>query len=118
MNRIFYILLISLCAFVASYATEPTLGGYSKVSVTDKDVVAAAEFAIKAQSKTIREPKARQQVALELLKIIGAEEQVVAGMNYRLTLRVKEDGNQKTVEAIVWWQAWRKPNPYQLTSWK
>jgi hypothetical protein len=27
------------------------VGGYAKVSVTDKDVVAAADFAIKAQSE-------------------------------------------------------------------
>jgi hypothetical protein len=28
------------------------------------------------------------------------------------------DGREKQAEAIVWWQAWRNPDPYQLTSWK
>jgi hypothetical protein len=30
---------------------------------------------------------------------------------------VKHDGVEKTADAVVWWQAWRKPDPYQLTSW-
>ncbi len=118
MTRILYIILTSLCTFVAVGATNPTPGGYSKASVTDKDVVAAAAFAIKEQSQTIQDPKAQQQATLELIEIIEAEEQVVAGRNYRLILSVKENGSLKTVEAIVWWQSWREPNPYQLTSWK
>jgi hypothetical protein len=52
-----------------------------------------------------------------LVRILGAEQQVVAGLNYRLQLRVTLDGEEKTAEALVWWQAWRKPEPYQLTSW-
>jgi hypothetical protein len=60
----------------------------------------------------------REEVKLELSKILGAEQQVVAGMNYRLKLRVRVNGNEKQAEAIVWWQSWRKPDPYQLTSWK
>jgi hypothetical protein len=118
MNRMLSILLTSLCAFVAADSTKPMPGGSSKVSVTDKGVTAAAVFAIRAQSKTIQNPKAQQQATLELVKIIGAEQQVVAGMNYRLTLSVKENGSLKTVEAVVWWQPWRKPKAYQLTSWK
>jgi hypothetical protein len=30
---------------------------------------------------------------------------------------VKLDDTEKEAEAVVWWQAWRKPDPYQLTSW-
>jgi len=30
---------------------------------------------------------------------------------------VKVDGDEKTAEAVVWWQAWRKSAPYQLTTW-
>lgn len=112
-------ILISLCTLLAGCAAEPMAGGYRKVPVTDKGVIAAAEFAIKAQSKAINnEPNARHHASLELLKILGAEEQVVAGTNYRLTLRVNENDQQKTVTAIVWWQPWRRPNPYELTSWK
>ena len=54
---------------------------------------------------------------LKLVKILNAEQQVVAGMNYRLKLSVQQGDEVKTAEALVWWQAWRKPDPYQLTSW-
>jgi hypothetical protein len=39
-------------------------------------------------------------------------------MNYRLRLKVKVNGREKEGEAVVWWQAWRTPQPYQLTSWQ
>jgi hypothetical protein len=54
---------------------------------------------------------------LELVTILQAEQQVVAGMNYRFKLRVKLKGKETTADAIVWWRAWRKPKPYQLTLW-
>ena len=96
---------------------EPRLGGYSNAPVTDHDVIQAAEFAINAQSKTIQQLRDQQPGNLQLLKILRAEQQVVAGANYRLTLSVMEDGDhQRTAEAIVWWQAWR-PDSYELTSW-
>ncbi len=122
MNRNKFVLLITLCAFalcafVVVCTKEPTVGGYAKVPVADSDVIKAAEFAINAQSETIQQPGDQQPSKLRLLKILRAEQQVVAGTNYRLTLSVKEIGNlQRTAEAIVWWQAWR-PNPYELTSW-
>ncbi len=93
------------------------VGGYANVPVTDNDVMKAAEFAINAQSEKIQQRGDQQPSKLQLLKILRAEQQVVAGTNYRLTLSVKENGSlQRTAEAIVWEQAWR-PNPYELTSW-
>ena len=87
-------------------------GGYAAASVTDKEVVAAAAFAIKAQEKA-----GGDTARLELVEIQGAESQVVAGINYRLQLKVKLNSEERAAEAIVWRQAWRKPEPYQLTSW-
>ena len=66
----------------------------------------------------MQEEKGGQPARLELIKILRAEEQVVAGMNYRLTLKVKVNGKEKQADAVVWWQNWRKPNPYELTSWR
>lgn len=97
---------------VAGQAQQPRPGGYAGASVTNKEVVAAAAFAIQAQAKA-----GGETARLELVEILAAERQVVAGMNYRLTLKVKRHGQERTAEAIVWWQAWRKPEPYQLTSW-
>ena len=101
-------------------------GGFRSVSATERGVKAAATFAIQAHQPALREKPAGQAGSgsqpppaprLELVRILRAEQQVVAGLNYRLQLRVTLDGEEKTAEALVWWQAWRKPEPYQLTSW-
>lgn len=114
----------------ASTAGKPDsgdkLGGFRSVSTTERGVKATAAFAIQAHQQALREKPAGQAGSgsqtppaprLELVRILGAEQQVVAGLNYRLKLRVTLDGEEKTAEALVWWQAWRKPEPYQLISW-
>ena len=112
-------------AFLLSYAAavpitapaqQPKPGGYATGSVASKEVVAVANFAVNAHQKAMQEKK-MDPPTLELVTILQAEQQVVAGMNYRLKLKVKLNGKERTAEAIVWWHAWRKPNPYQLTSW-
>lgn len=109
---------IVVFAIAPAAKAEAIAGGYSPATVTNETVQAAAAAAIAAQAKTLPAQKEGTAAKLELVKILAAEQQVVAGMNYRLTLRVKWDGKEKTAEAVVWWQAWRKPDPYQLTSWK
>lgn len=86
-------------------------GGYSQVAANDELVIAAAEFAVAEQGKT------QPNTQLKLERVASAQQQVVAGMNYKLTLSVSVDGKAREAEAIVWWQAWRNPNPYILTSW-
>lgn len=111
-------LLFSTAACSTAGRAQPApAGGYAKAAVTDKEVVAAATFAIKTQQNALQVKKQPDPLKLELVKILHAEQQVVAGMNYRLRLRVTLNGKEKTAEAVVWWQAWRKPDPYQLTSW-
>lgn len=107
-------------------SSGPKVGGFTPVSATERGVKATAAFAIHAHQQALREKPAGQAGSgsktppaprLELMRILGAEQQVVAGLNYRLQLRVTLDGEEKTAEALVWWQAWRKPEPYPLTSW-
>ena len=98
-----------------SLSREPMPGGYSAAPVTNEQVVAAADFAVKAQEKAMQ--KSAPSAKLALVRIVSAQQQVVAGMNYRLRLSVKADGAEKEAEAVVWWQAWRKDEPYKLTSW-
>jgi len=105
-------------SFCAARAQQPLVGGYSQVPVTDKEVAAAADFAVGAQQKAMQDLKTDKDGKLELVKILDAEQQVVAGVNYRLKLLVKVNDKEKQAEVVVWWQAWRKPDPYQLTSWK
>jgi len=107
---------LALCAMtcpIEGMAEESLTGGYSATSVTNAEVVAAAAFAIKAA-----EEKDGQLTKLTLVEILSVRQQVVAGMNFRLKLKVTLNGEEKEAEAVVWWQAWRKPNPYKLTSWE
>ena len=105
------VLLVTACV-IAGQVQQPMPGGYTTAAVTSNDVIQAAAFAIKAQEKA-----SGKTSRMELVKILEAERQVVAGVNYRLKLNVKLNGKGKTAEAVVWWQAWRKPDPYQLMSW-
>lgn len=91
-------------------------GGFTTVAVNEKEVIIAADFAVQAQLKLLQKQD-EKPMNLELVKILSAEQQVVAGMNYRLKLKVKHNDEVKTAEATIWWQAWRKPDPYQLTAW-
>lgn len=93
------------------------VGGYRALTVTNKEVIDAAAFAVKIQQKVMQRPEGEPPTKLELTAIGGAEQQVVAGMNYRLRIKVKVDGIEKDAEAVVWWQPWRKSEPYQLTMW-
>ena len=84
------------------------VGGYSSAETSDAGVKSAAQFAVGEQStKTGR--------SLELIRIVRAERQVVAGLNYRICLEVTEAGARQQVLAIVY------RNPAQqlsLTSWQ
>lgn len=111
------VFLATVASSTTGLAESPEAGGYRKASVSDKEVVAAASFAIKAQQQTMQDKQQPAPPKLELVKILRAEQQVVAGINYRLRMRVRLNGKEKTAETVVWWQSWRKPDPYQLTSW-
>jgi hypothetical protein len=110
-------LLLAAASITLGCTPAPKLGAITKAAVTDDGVQAAAKFAVEAHIKSARKKGSAPPARLELLKILRAEEQSVAGIKYHLTLRVSLDGERRTAEATVWWQAW-KDEPYQLTSWK
>ena len=118
MHHLRLLWLTALCALTLGCLSRSMPGGFSKVSVSSPSVVEAARFAVAAQSRALAGAGGGQPVSLELVKVLRAEAQVVAGMNYRLTLRVKEQGTARTVVAEVWSQPWQKDAPYQLTSWQ
>jgi Cystatin domain len=93
-------------------AQEPVIpGGKADVSVNDSWVVEAANYAVSAKAGE----SGTNSKKLELIKVLKAEQQVVAGINYYLTLRVREDGKQKEAVAVVW----RKlSGEHELTGWK
>lgn len=87
----------------------PIVGGYQTADVGDKDIKAAAEFAVSAAPKPF-----------ELKEIVSARQQVVAGMNYSLCLRVKAPKfGLFTRGHLVAAKVFRDLDArYQLTSWQ
>lgn len=104
--------LLSLSAAVAWAQAPPTerpvVGGYGKIGVLDKEVVEAATFAVKVQAK-------KEGAQIELVKIVQAKRQVVAGMNYQLLLEVKSQGVTSKVHAILWKKL---DGSHDLTEWQ
>ena len=93
------LLAVSLGVAVVSTRaqTEPTAGSYRQMAVSSKEARAAAAVAVKNHSST--HPKD----TVRLVKILNAEEQVVAGMNYRICMVVKNrKGVRRTVTAVVY----------------
>lgn len=100
--------LLSFLAVVgsATAADPPKAGGYSVVAVTDKSVVAAAEFAAATHSK-------KEKVVI--VKILKAESQVVAGTNYRIAMDVRVEGGVRQADVVVWNKL---DKTQELTQWK
>lgn len=81
---------------VAAQTDEPIAGGYGTSSVTDKEVRKAATFAVSARAK-------RTGKSVTLVSIRKAEIQVVAGLNYRICMRVREGHRAvRTATAVVY----------------
>ena len=79
-------------------------GGFSPADAKDAEALAAAKFAVNAH-----DPK------LKFQRIGKVQRQVVAGLNYEITIEVTDNGKERTADAVVW----RKlDGTHQLTSWK
>ncbi len=89
-------------------------GGAIDAATDDKKIVAAAKFAIEAEQKALKVQGHNESLAL--LKIVSAHKQVVAGLNYFLTLNVKLGDKETTANATVYERAWE--NKIELTDWK
>ncbi len=96
-------------AGVESRVSAQIAGGYAKASVKNSDIRASALFAAKAQSaldgkKTI------------VIKILKAEVQVVAGLNHRVCMLVRQGrGRSKSVTAVIYKDL---NNERSVTAWK
>lgn len=112
--------LMFLCMLGLSTTTlkaEAIPGGYSRVTTSERDVMAAAKFALNAQEQAMQ-AKNPKPTKIEFVQVLKAKQQVVAGFNYWLDLKVKLNGVEKDAEAVVWWQPWAEKVQYKLTSWE
>jgi hypothetical protein len=100
-------IVVSGNAFDVSAQDSPMVGSYQEVSKTDREAVSAAKFAIRSE-------KRQQGGRLSLISIERAERQVVAGLNYRLCLKVKMKGKTENATAVVYKNLEQK---YALSSW-
>ena len=103
-------LIILGFAFTAS---AQRTGGYREIDKTDAGVVTAADFAVKTHSE-------QKEMTYRLESIEHAESQVVAGINYRLCLKVgyhKQDDDVDTTEFVRVVVNRNLQNQYQLVSW-
>ena len=88
-------------------------GSYRAIDKADEGAVAAAEFAIKDESE-------KKELTYKLVSVERAETQVVAGINYRLCLKVsyhkqEEDEDATDFVQVVVFRSLQKE--YSLTSW-
>ena len=99
------------CVVVGLAQTRPIVGGYKVVATDDPEVVAAAEFAVGEQGK-------KQESPISLVSVEKAEQQVVAGMNYKLCLKVRigEDTDETQDVKVVVFRSLQKQ--YSLKSWE
>jgi hypothetical protein len=87
---------------------EPIVGGYGDMSVKSAEALRNARFAVSSRAK-------RTGQKIVFVKLLKAEQQVVAGLNYRLCMRVRLNGRLRTVTAVVYKNL---RNRKSLTNWK
>ena len=109
------ILLLSLPLVSPALASDkpaksepPALcGGYSPAEI-DPEVRKVAEFAVKTHTEATGRP-------LHLVKILKAERQVVAGLNFRIDLEVADGTKRLKAHTVVWKKL---DGSLSLTSWE
>ena len=93
---------------------RPIVGGYRETDKDSPEVQEAAEFAVGEEGR-------KTEATIKLVSVEHAESQVVAGVNYRLCMKVEisgEDEDDATTQEVkvVVYRNLRKD--YSLTSWE
>ena len=107
------ILSVAVLVFTWAIVSAQRTGGYREIDKADEGAATAAEFAVKAESE-------KKEITYKLVSVEHAETQTVAGINYRLCLKVsyhKADDDAETTESVhvVVFRSLQKQ--YSLTSW-
>uniref|UniRef100_A0A7N1A7N7 Cystatin domain-containing protein n=1 Tax=Kalanchoe fedtschenkoi TaxID=63787 RepID=A0A7N1A7N7_KALFE len=111
------ILLLMAVAFTLASSAAPAevergprLGGWQPIkNLDDKEIRELAKFAL-TEHRKLGGPR------LEFERVLEGEQQVVAGMNYRLVLAATSEGKRGKYEAVVWVRPWL--NEKKLTSFR
>ena len=90
----------------------PRVGGFKPVATNNSEVLAAARFAVAEGAK-------KEEVNLKLVSVETAEYAVVAGMKYRLCLKVEVEGEEENVTTTVKAEVFKSlQKQYQLKGWE
>jgi copper homeostasis protein (lipoprotein) len=73
----------------------PLLGGYGPADITDDRVREAAHFAVAEQGRRVNQ-------TVHLQEISRAEQQIVAGINYRLCLKIQTSTGSRFAAAVIY----------------
>jgi hypothetical protein len=113
-KRYLSLIILGLAIGLSGVATSAQrTGGYREIDKADEAAATAADFAVKAQSE-------KKEITYKLVSIEQAETQTVAGINYRLCLKVgyrKQDDEADTTESVRVVVYRNLQNQYSLTSW-
>lgn len=85
----------------------PLAGGWSQADPFAPEVQEAARFGVQAFA-------VQSQTRILYKDVVQARQQVVAGLNFQLHLKVMQDGTERMAQATVW----RQPDGvYKLLAW-
>ncbi|HXG86639.1 MAG TPA: cystatin domain-containing protein [Pyrinomonadaceae bacterium] len=90
-------------------SAQQIVGDYRKIMKTDAGALSAAKFAVK------QEKRKKENRRLSLASIERAESQIVAGTNYKICMKVINNGKIEDVSAVVYLNP---KNKFSLTSWE
>lgn len=106
MSKVFVLILASFVASTMAadkFVGGPIVGGFSPTDVNSEEIKEIASFATSEVAlKTNTGP-------LELVRIVSAETQVVAGLNYKLKLEFKRKnsaGGSIACDVVIFDQSW------------
>ena len=108
-----FVLLMLMLTLSSATGSAQRTGGYRELDKADEGASAAADFAVKTESE-------KKEITYKLVSIEHAEAQTVAGINYRLCLKIgyhKQDDDVDTTEFVRVIVNRSLDNQYSLTSW-
>jgi uncharacterized protein YbbC (DUF1343 family) len=104
-------ILFGLVLFSSLAAAQQITGGFGNANIKDPQVIAAAKYALETKNTAMNRNGNR---AFELLEIENAQVQVVAGLNYRVCIKVKLGSIVRSADTLVYQNLQRQ---YSLSNW-
>lgn len=101
--------LYLLAGAFSSVSAQQIAGNYRKLMNADAGALQAAKFAVKQQKRKMANRR------LSLASIERAESQIVTGTNYKICMKVINNGKIEDITAVVYLNP---KNKFSLTGWE